>query len=175
MDRLYKEDVAVVEEKRRIGSILYGTRNSMHSTTLPSTSNNKAIARAITKSKGHSSSHMHNNHAASSLLPSATANLNCPEIHGLKLFVTLGIQRVTCNRCGRRLQEGDCVWSCIRCNFDACKGYYRSCNTVCGRPVKLAPAHGALSFSCNRTSVRLACPPAPSAAALPCCSAICSP
>lgn len=126
--------------------------------TKDSTSNDEAIARAIAESEGHSHPNTHNNVTAS--LPfSTTPKLNCPGKHGLELFVASNSQRVSCNCCQKRLREGDRVWSCVQCNFDACESCYQTKNSnIRGtRSFESAPPQSTLSRS--GTSIRRTAPP----------------
>lgn len=81
------------------------------------TYNDEAIARALAESEGHI--------MVESVAPPPSAVANCPLRHGLERYQSSAAQRITCNGCKRRLREGESVWSCVQCNFDACEICYR--------------------------------------------------
>lgn len=87
------------------------------------TANDAAIARALADGELH---------ARSSALPHVPApaptQRDCPGRHGLELFAAANSQRVDCNACGTRLRNGQPVWSCVQCDFDACESCYRGNN-----------------------------------------------
>ena len=82
----------------------------------------EAIARAIAESEGHVTTETI---VRSEPVSNSTANNNCPANHGLELFQTSPVQRVTCDKCHRSLIAGESVWSCNRCNYDCCDRCHR--------------------------------------------------
>lgn len=52
--------------------------------------------------------------------PANTSRINCPLGCGLHPFEVPPAQRVNCNVCGKRLEGGERVYSCVSCNFDLC-------------------------------------------------------
>lgn len=97
------------------------------------TDDDEAIARAIAESEGQS----YATAIAPSSALSSNAIANCPGMHGLELFQSSPVQRVTCNGCGRSLREGESVWSCSQCNFDYCDGCYRVGTRSNNRPLTI--------------------------------------
>lgn len=118
------------------------------------TSDDEAIARAIAENEKHSHSNPHN--IASS---QSSTTLNCPGKHGLEIFVSSNSQRATCNCCRKRLREGDHVWSCVQCDFDACVSCYHSVVVRGTQPFVSAPPQSSSTSSRNGTSNRRVTPP----------------
>jgi hypothetical protein len=81
------------------------------------TANDEAIARAMAESMA-------------SETRSTRSKANCPGGHGLELFQTSDVQRVTCNACNRHLEGGSRCWSCVQCNYDSCESCYQKGRNV---------------------------------------------
>jgi len=112
-----------------------------------STANDEAIARAMLETE--LSMTMNE-------FSSATRNqgnrADCPQHHGLELFQASPAQRVTCNGCQRNLRGGEKVWSCVRCNVDACESCYR-------RGISLQSASSGANFPPRNNSYATASAP----------------
>lgn len=91
------------------------------------TANDEAIARAMAES-----------------MASETRTAYCQGGHGLELFQTSNVQRVTCNACNRHLEGGSRCWSCVECNYDSCESCYQK-----GRPSEVSNFAPPTPFSSN--------------------------
>lgn len=100
------------------------------------TANDEAIARAMAESMASETATQQQQNRSSTV-----SNGSCPGGHGLELFQSSDVQRVSCNACHRRLEGGSRCWSCVQCNYDSCErcASSTSSRTTQTQPPQIAP------------------------------------